>query len=118
MISEIQSSTQGHQQLPLDPLGVLEENRLQWQKVGMRAEGIAWIEDVSNALEREPISLEFVRGVMLARKVGKGLNYRMIRGRIWSVEFPPASGRRQVYKVESEPKRNEIGVLRIHMWFD
>lgn len=45
--------------------GVLEENRLQWQKVGMREEDIAWIEEVSKALEREPISLEFLKEGMV-----------------------------------------------------
>jgi putative transposase len=44
--------------------GVLEENRLQWQKVGMRAEDIAWIEEASRALELEPISLEFMKEAM------------------------------------------------------
>lgn len=36
-------------------LGMPDENRLQWQKVGIRAEEIAWIEEASNSLEREPI---------------------------------------------------------------
>lgn len=40
--------------------GVLEEERLKWQKVGMRAEDIAWIEEAAKALEQEPIKLEFL----------------------------------------------------------
>jgi transposase-like protein len=39
---------------------ILEEERLKWQKVGMRAEDIAWIEEASKALEQEPIKLEFL----------------------------------------------------------
>ena len=35
---------------------LLEEERLKWQKVGMRAEDIAWIEEAAKALEQEPIS--------------------------------------------------------------
>ena len=39
---------------------LLEEERLKWQKVRMRAEDIAWIEEASKALEQEPIKLEFL----------------------------------------------------------
>ena len=39
---------------------LLEEERVKWQKVGMRAEDIAWIEEASKALEQEPIKLEFL----------------------------------------------------------
>ena len=38
---------------------LLEEERLKWQKVRMKAEDIAWIEEASKALEQEPIRLEF-----------------------------------------------------------
>ena len=38
--------------------GVLKEERLKWQKVGMRADDIAWIEEAANALEQEPIELD------------------------------------------------------------
>jgi len=36
----------------------LEEERVKWQKVGIRDEDIAWIEEASRALEQEPIKLE------------------------------------------------------------
>jgi len=36
---------------------LLEEERVKWQKVGMRAEDIAWIEEASKALGQEPIKL-------------------------------------------------------------
>jgi len=36
---------------------LLEEERLKWQKVRMRAEDIAWIEEASSTLEQEPIRL-------------------------------------------------------------
>jgi len=39
---------------------ILEGERLKWQKVRMRAEDIAWIEEASKALEQEPIRLEFL----------------------------------------------------------
>jgi len=39
---------------------MLNEERLKWQKVGMRAEDIAWIEEASKALEQEPTKLEFL----------------------------------------------------------
>ena len=39
---------------------LLEEERLKWQKVGMRADDIAWIEEASKALEQAPIRLEFI----------------------------------------------------------
>jgi len=42
---------------------MLEEERLKWQKVRMRAEDIAWIEEAAKALEREPIRLEFLEEV-------------------------------------------------------
>ncbi len=39
---------------------ILNEERLKWQKVGMRAEDIVWIEEAAKALEKEPIKLEFL----------------------------------------------------------
>ncbi len=45
---------------------LLDEERLKWQKVGMKAEDIAWIEEASKALEQEPIKLEFVEEALVA----------------------------------------------------
>ena len=45
---------------------ILNEERLKWQKVGMRAEDIAWIEKASKALEQEPIRLEFFEEALVA----------------------------------------------------
>jgi hypothetical protein len=45
---------------------ILEEERLKWQKVRMRAENIAWIEEAAKALEQEPIKLEFLEEVAVA----------------------------------------------------
>jgi transposase-like protein len=45
---------------------LLEEERMKWQKVGMRAEDIAWIEETSKALEQEPIRLEFLEEALVA----------------------------------------------------
>jgi putative transposase len=45
---------------------LLEEERVKWQKVGMRAEDIAWIEEASKALEQEPIKLEFLEEALVA----------------------------------------------------
>jgi len=45
---------------------LLEEERMKWQKVGMRAEDIAWIEEASRALEQEPIRLEFLEEMLVA----------------------------------------------------
>jgi len=39
---------------------------MKWQKVGMRAEDIAWIEEASKALEQEPIRLEFLEEMLVA----------------------------------------------------
>jgi len=47
-------------------LSILNEERLKWQKVRMRAEDIAWIEEASKALEQEPIKLEFLEEVLVA----------------------------------------------------
>ncbi len=45
---------------------ILEEERLKWQKVRMRAEDIAWIEESAKVLEQEPIKLEFLEEVAVA----------------------------------------------------
>jgi transposase-like protein len=45
---------------------ILEEERAKWQKVMMRAENIAWIEEASKALEQEPIRLEFLEEALAA----------------------------------------------------
>jgi len=45
---------------------LLEEERVKWQKVGMRVEDIAWIEEASRALRAEPIKLEFLEEVLVA----------------------------------------------------
>jgi len=45
---------------------LLEEEKVKWQKVGMRAEDIAWIEEASKALEQEPIKLEFLEEALVA----------------------------------------------------
>ncbi len=45
---------------------ILEEERLKWQKVRMRAEDIAWIDEATKALEQEPIKLEFLEEVAVA----------------------------------------------------
>ena len=45
---------------------ILNEERLKWQKVRMRAEDIVWIEEASKALEQEPIRLEFLEEALAA----------------------------------------------------
>jgi len=45
---------------------ILEGERLKWQKVRMRAEDIAWIEEAAKALEQEPIKLEFLEEALVA----------------------------------------------------
>ncbi|MFC1971414.1 transposase [Chloroflexota bacterium] len=45
---------------------ILNEERLKWQKVGMRTEDIAWIEEASKALEQEPIKLEFLEEALVS----------------------------------------------------
>ena len=45
---------------------LLEEERMKWQKVRMRTEDIAWIEEASRALEHEPIKLEFLEEALVA----------------------------------------------------
>ncbi|MCD6300398.1 MAG: transposase [Dehalococcoidales bacterium] len=45
---------------------LLEEERMKWQKVRMRADDIAWIEETSRALKQEPIRLEFLEETLVA----------------------------------------------------
>jgi len=45
--------------------GVLEEKKLKWQKVTMRAEDIDWIEEATKQLEQEPIRLDFLEKVLV-----------------------------------------------------
>ena len=45
---------------------ILEEERAKWQKVMMRAENIAWIEEASKVLEQELIRLEFLEEALAA----------------------------------------------------
>ena len=45
---------------------LLEEERVKWQKVRMKAEDIAWIEEASKALEQEPIKLGFLGEALVA----------------------------------------------------
>ena len=45
---------------------LLEEERMRWHKVGVRAEDIAWIEEASKLLEQEPIKLEFLEEALVA----------------------------------------------------
>jgi len=45
---------------------LLEGERMKWQKVGMRAGDITWVEEASKALEQEPIRLEFLEEVLVA----------------------------------------------------
>ena len=46
--------------------GVLEEQRLRWQKARMRRQDIAWIEEAAKSLKEEPITLEFPELVLTA----------------------------------------------------
>jgi len=45
---------------------ILSEERLKWQKIRMKADDIAWIEEASKALEQEPIRLEFLEETLVA----------------------------------------------------
>ena len=44
---------------------ILNEERLKWQKVRMKADDIVWIEEASKALEQEPIRLEFLEEALV-----------------------------------------------------
>ena len=46
--------------------GILEEKRLDWQKIRMRAEDLAWLEEVTRSLKEEPIRLDFLEEVLVA----------------------------------------------------
>ncbi len=45
---------------------ILDEERLKWQRVRMRVDDIAWIEEAARALELEPIRLEFLEEALVA----------------------------------------------------
>ncbi len=45
---------------------ILEGEGLKWQKVRMKVEDIAWIEEASKVLEQEPIKLEFLEEALVA----------------------------------------------------
>jgi transposase-like protein len=46
--------------------GIMEEKKLKWQKVTVRPEDIAWIEEITKLLEEEPIRLDFLNEVLVA----------------------------------------------------
>ncbi len=46
--------------------GILEEKRLKWQKLTLRAEDIAWIEEAMKSLRQEPVSIEFLEEALVA----------------------------------------------------
>ncbi len=46
--------------------GILEAERMSWHKVRMRAEDIAWIEQVTKSLAQEPIRLGFLEEAAVA----------------------------------------------------
>lgn len=46
--------------------GILEEKKLKWQKVTMRPEDIAWIEETTKLLEEEPVRLDFLGELLVA----------------------------------------------------
>ncbi len=45
---------------------ILDEERLKWQKLGMKADDVVWIEESSKAVEQEPIKLEFLEKALFA----------------------------------------------------
>jgi len=45
---------------------ILEGERSKWQKLRMRADDIAWIEEVAKTLEQEPSRLEFLEEALIA----------------------------------------------------
>jgi len=45
---------------------ILDEERLKWQNVMMKAHDIAWIEEALKALEQEPVKLEFLEKALVA----------------------------------------------------
>lgn len=46
--------------------GILEEQRLKWQKVGIRAQDIAWIEEATKSLKEKPIRLDFLEPALVS----------------------------------------------------
>ena len=48
--------------------GVLQEERLKWQRVTMRAQDIAWIEEAAKSLDSEPIRIEPFQGVLVNQR--------------------------------------------------
>ncbi len=44
---------------------ILNDERLKWQKVRMRADDIAWIEEASKALGLKPIRLELLEEALV-----------------------------------------------------
>jgi transposase-like protein len=48
--------------------GVLEEERLSWQRVGMRADDIAWIDEVTKSLGQDPVRLDFLEETAVAQR--------------------------------------------------
>ena len=46
--------------------GILEEQRLKWQKLTMRAQDIAWIEEATKSLKEEPIRLESLEPALVS----------------------------------------------------
>ena len=43
---------------------ILEEERMKWRKVKMKAEDIAWIEEAVESLDAEPITVEAFQAVI------------------------------------------------------
>jgi hypothetical protein len=76
---------------------LLEEEQVKWQKVGMRAEDIAWIDEASKALEQDPIKLEFLKE---KHCLLKGIYPELVEGltemaegyRIWLVRISTSYG--------------------------
>ena len=50
----------------LQPLQCQYEEQLKREKVGVKADGIAWIEEAAKALEQELIKLEFLGEALVA----------------------------------------------------
>jgi len=69
--------------------GILEGERLKWQKVMTRAEDIAWIEEATSALEKEPVKLEF--RLHSIKNPGQTLNGKETPGSLSSPSPPRAS---------------------------
>jgi hypothetical protein len=48
---------------------------VKWQKIRMRTEDIAWIEEASRALEMEPIELGFLEEALVVEMAEKDIGY-------------------------------------------